>query len=86
MIHPNNVRLISVPAGRFVAAALLSLQKTFVAAALLSLQKTFVAAALLSLQSKASWGRPASTPINLFFIVLQMSRLTFSDEHINQIN
>jgi hypothetical protein len=50
MTHHHNEGLISVLAGRFVAVALLSLEKTFVAAALLSLQKTFVAAALLSLQ------------------------------------
>ncbi|MFJ3387060.1 MULTISPECIES: hypothetical protein [unclassified Lysinibacillus] len=46
--HHQNVWLISVPTGRFVAAASLSLQKTF------------VADASLSLQSKTSWGRPMS--------------------------
>jgi len=32
LAHRHNVGLISVPAGRFVADALLSLQKTFVVA------------------------------------------------------
>ena len=50
MDHHQNVWLISVPTGRFVADASLSLQKTFVADASLSLQKTFVADASLSLQ------------------------------------
>jgi len=45
--HHHKVWLISVPTGRFVAAASLSHRKTFVAAASLSHRKTFVAAASL---------------------------------------
>ena len=52
----QNEGLISVPAGRFVADASLSLQKTFVADASLSLQKTFVADASLSHRAKLPRG------------------------------
>jgi len=57
MAHHQNVWLISVPTGRFVAVASLSLQKTFVVAdASLSHDKTFVADASLSRRAKLPGG------------------------------
>jgi len=57
--HHQNVWLISVPTGRFVANASLSLQKTFVADASPSLQKTLLLT--LRFRTEQSFlGRPIS--------------------------
>jgi len=71
MDYHHNVWLISVPIGRFVADASLSLQKTFVADASLSHRRKPCRWRFAFAQSKASCGCPMSR-----FTLLACSRVS----------